>query len=143
VQCSAAANRGGRPVGVKFGEAIPARFELATVADLDKWAASHDVSRSEAIRRLVELGLKVKKWATTMAAPETSWLDILTRYVLPPILGGAGGLITIGANWGIEKRKQRLQRRRELVTGWRMEPFRWWDSPKTRPWFGPANVNAL
>jgi hypothetical protein len=55
-----------------------------------------------------------------MAAPETSWLDILTRYVLPPILGGAGGLITIWANWGIEKRKQRLQRRRELVTGWRM-----------------------
>jgi len=56
-----------------------------------------------------------------VAAPETSWLDILTRYVLPPILGGAGGLITIWANWGIEKHKQRLQRHRELVTGWRME----------------------
>ena len=55
-----------------------------------------------------------------MAAPETSWLDILTRYVLPPILGGAGGFTTIWANWGIEKRKQRLQRRRELITGWRM-----------------------
>ena len=55
-----------------------------------------------------------------MAAIETSWLDILTRYVLPPILGGAGGLITIWANWGIEKRKQRLERHRELVTGWRM-----------------------
>jgi hypothetical protein len=55
-----------------------------------------------------------------MAAPETSWLDIFTRYVLPPILGGAGGFISIWANWGIEKRKQRLQRRRELITGWRM-----------------------
>jgi hypothetical protein len=51
----------GRPAGVKFGETIPARFELATVANLDKWAASHSVSRSEAIRRLVELGLKAKK----------------------------------------------------------------------------------
>lgn len=51
---------------------------------------------------------------------ESSWLDIVTRFVLPPILGGAGGLITIWANWGIEKRRQRLQRRRELVTGWRM-----------------------
>jgi hypothetical protein len=54
-----------------------------------------------------------------MAALEASALDIITRYVLPPILGGAGGLITIWANWGIEKRKQRLQRRRELITGWR------------------------
>jgi hypothetical protein len=50
----------GRPAGVKFGETIPARFEPATVAALDKWAVTHDVSRSEAIRRLVELGLKVK-----------------------------------------------------------------------------------
>jgi hypothetical protein len=46
--------------GVKFGETIPARFELATVADIDKWAATHSVSRSEAIRRLVEVGLKAK-----------------------------------------------------------------------------------
>jgi hypothetical protein len=55
-----------------------------------------------------------------MAALEASALDIITRYVLPPILGGAGGLITIWANWGIEKRKQRLERQRELITGWRM-----------------------
>lgn len=27
---------------------------------IQKWAASHDISRSEAIRRLVELGLTVK-----------------------------------------------------------------------------------
>jgi hypothetical protein len=53
-------------------------------------------------------------------AGESTWLDILTRYVLPPILGGAGGLVTIWASWGIEKQKQRLARRRELVTGWRM-----------------------
>jgi hypothetical protein len=50
----------GRPAGVKFGETIPARFEPATVAALDKWAVAHDVSRSEAIRQLVELGLKAK-----------------------------------------------------------------------------------
>jgi metal-responsive CopG/Arc/MetJ family transcriptional regulator len=30
------------------------------LATLDAWAASQEVSRSEAIRRLVELGLKVK-----------------------------------------------------------------------------------
>lgn len=50
----------GRPAGIKYGETIPARFEPATVAALDAWADAHDVSRSEAIRRLVELGLKVK-----------------------------------------------------------------------------------
>jgi hypothetical protein len=50
----------GRPAGIKYGETIPARLELATVASLDAWAKSHDISRSEAIRRLVEIGLTVK-----------------------------------------------------------------------------------
>jgi len=50
----------GRPAGVKFGETIPARFEPTTVEALDAWAVAHDVSRSEAIRRLVEIGLKAK-----------------------------------------------------------------------------------
>lgn len=26
---------------------------------------------------------------------ETTWLDIFTRYVIPPLLGGAGGLVCI------------------------------------------------
>jgi hypothetical protein len=51
----------GRPAGIKYGETIPARFEPATMAALDAWADAHEVSRSEAIRRLVELGLKAKK----------------------------------------------------------------------------------
>jgi hypothetical protein len=50
----------GRPAGTKYSETIPARLEPSTVAGLDAWAAANDVSRSEAIRRLVELGLKVK-----------------------------------------------------------------------------------
>jgi hypothetical protein len=53
--------RMGRPRGTKFSETIPARLEPQTVASLDAWAISHDVSRSEAIRRLVELGLQAKK----------------------------------------------------------------------------------
>ena len=51
----------GRPPGIKYGGTIPARFELATMKALDAWAEKHDVSRSEALRRLVELGLKAKK----------------------------------------------------------------------------------
>jgi len=50
----------GRPPGVKYAETIPARFEIEAMKLLDAWAKKHDVSRSEAIRRLVELGLKVK-----------------------------------------------------------------------------------
>jgi hypothetical protein len=50
----------GRPIGRRFGETIPARFEPAAIAALDGWAVAHGVSRSEAIRRLVELGLKAK-----------------------------------------------------------------------------------
>jgi hypothetical protein len=52
--------RMGRPPGTKFSETIPARFEPATIVGLDKWATANDVSRSEAIRRLVELGLRAK-----------------------------------------------------------------------------------
>jgi Ribbon-helix-helix protein, copG family len=45
---------------VKYGSTIPARFEIDAMKALDAWAEKHDVSRSEAIRRLVELGLKAK-----------------------------------------------------------------------------------
>ena len=48
-----------------------------------------------------------------------TWLDIFTRYVIPPLLGGAGGIITIYGQWGIEKRRQKLQARREIVSEWR------------------------
>ena len=51
----------GRPAGKKYGETIPARLAPATLASLDAWAAANDMSRSEAIRRLVEVGLKAKE----------------------------------------------------------------------------------
>jgi hypothetical protein len=49
-----------RPTGQRYPETIPARLEPEAVAAVEKWAAANDVSRSEAIRRLVELGLTVK-----------------------------------------------------------------------------------
>ena len=39
------------------------------LATLDAWAAAKDVSRSEAIRRLIELGLKVKAPARPVSKP--------------------------------------------------------------------------
>jgi hypothetical protein len=50
----------GRPPGIKYGGVIPARFEIPTIGAIDAFAKKLDVSRSEAIRRLVGLGLKSK-----------------------------------------------------------------------------------
>jgi Ribbon-helix-helix protein, copG family len=50
----------GGPTGQRNPETIPARLEPEAVAAVEKWAAANNVSRSEAIRRLVELGLTVK-----------------------------------------------------------------------------------
>jgi hypothetical protein len=54
----------GRPSGKTYSETIPARLEPTTVASLDAWAATNNVSRSEAIRRLVEIGLTLKAKAS-------------------------------------------------------------------------------
>jgi Ribbon-helix-helix protein, copG family len=50
----------GRPPGVRYAETIPARFELEAMKRLDLWAKQQKLSRSEAIRQLVELGLKAR-----------------------------------------------------------------------------------
>jgi hypothetical protein len=54
---------GGKRTGAgrhAIGNARTYSFRLPSelVADLDAWAKSHDVSRAEAMRRLVEIGLK-------------------------------------------------------------------------------------
>ena len=46
-----------RPVGRPYGAAIPVRLAPEAIAAIDKWAAGRDLTRSDAIRRLVELGL--------------------------------------------------------------------------------------
>ena len=40
------------------------RFTREAVKAIDSWAEANEVSRSEAIRRLVELGLKARKGKT-------------------------------------------------------------------------------
>jgi hypothetical protein len=56
----------GRPVTTGKGTLIGVRLLDDPLTTLDAWIARQkepDLSRPEAIRRLVELGLKVKKWA--------------------------------------------------------------------------------
>jgi hypothetical protein len=50
----------GRPAGTRYTETIPVRLEQECAAALDRWAEKNDITRSEAIRRLVELGLPIK-----------------------------------------------------------------------------------
>jgi hypothetical protein len=56
--------RRGRPVTTGKGTLVGVRLLKAPLAKLDDWIARQgedDLSRPEAIRRLVELGLKAKK----------------------------------------------------------------------------------
>ena len=50
----------GRPATGKDPH-VTHRMPEAMIAEVDAWAAVHETSRSEAIRRLVELGLKAKR----------------------------------------------------------------------------------
>jgi Ribbon-helix-helix protein, copG family len=40
---------------------VTSRMPQLLIDQVERWAAANDTSRSEAIRRLVELGLKTKK----------------------------------------------------------------------------------
>lgn len=51
----------GRPKKVAGVDPVSAvRFSLDMTGAIEKWAKKHGIGRSEAIRRLVERGLKVK-----------------------------------------------------------------------------------
>jgi hypothetical protein len=50
----------GRPATGR-GTLISSRIPPAVVVLLDQWAVKNDTTRSDAIRRLVEIGLKEKK----------------------------------------------------------------------------------
>jgi Ribbon-helix-helix protein, copG family len=51
--------RRGRPATGKAPH-MAARMPPELIAEVDAWATANDTSRSDAFRRLVELGLKVK-----------------------------------------------------------------------------------
>jgi hypothetical protein len=50
-------SRMGRPVTIDADQAVGIRLPSKLVKDLDAWAKSEGFTRSEAIRRLVEIGL--------------------------------------------------------------------------------------
>jgi hypothetical protein len=52
---------GGAPWGRQFGETIPVRLTASMSHDVGLWARGNGLTRSEAIRRLVQLGLKARR----------------------------------------------------------------------------------
>jgi hypothetical protein len=53
-------SRGRPPTGGRDPH-IAARMPASLIAEVQAWAVANDTSRSDAFRRLVELGLKVRK----------------------------------------------------------------------------------
>jgi hypothetical protein len=53
--------RRGRPSSGGRDPHVTIRMPRTLIAEADAWAAANDTVRSEAVRRLVELGLKAKK----------------------------------------------------------------------------------
>jgi hypothetical protein len=50
----------GRPAGRRYGETIPVRLTPDMIEKIDLWAKRRDFSRSEAIRKLIELAIANK-----------------------------------------------------------------------------------
>ena len=57
----------GHPVGQNPVSAV--KLSAALTAEVDAWAGVHAINRSEAIRRLIEFGLKSEAMATSMQVP--------------------------------------------------------------------------
>jgi hypothetical protein len=56
----ASTKKRGRPHTTGKGAQVNMRWHEEALTAIDKWAKRNDCSRSEAIRRLVELGLKAR-----------------------------------------------------------------------------------
>ncbi len=48
----------GRPVGRSYGETLPVRLTPEMAKSVDRWAAKQGLSRSQAVRALIDKALK-------------------------------------------------------------------------------------
>jgi hypothetical protein len=95
--------RRGRPATGKDPH-IAARMPTPLIAEVEAWAAANDTTRSEAFRRLVELGLTVK----TKSAPSER-----QRAALADLASKAIDSLTVGTTDSDEK----ASRKRRLIKG--------------------------
>jgi hypothetical protein len=95
--------RRGRPATGKDPH-IAARMPAPLISEVETWAAANDTTRSEAFRRLVELGLTVK----TKSAPSER-----QRAALADLASKAIDSLTVGTADSDEK----ANRKRRLIKG--------------------------
>jgi hypothetical protein len=105
---SASAKRKGRPVTTGTGTTIGVRMLNAPLAALDSWIDKQqepDLSRPEAIRRLVELGLTIKTKAKQPSAARAARAKELAAKAIDKMIDPSA------------PPEERSQRRRRLVKG--------------------------
>ena len=71
----------GRPAGRRYSGTIPVRLEPETIAAIDTWTAGHELTRSEAIRRLVEIGLAAVRRAGTRRKHASKALELASAAI--------------------------------------------------------------
>src|SRR3981189_2496987 len=63
------------------------RLPAVLTTAVDKWAEDHEANRSEAIRRLVELGLEVKTTTRPVSKPAGGWRrGVLARMAIEKMI---------------------------------------------------------
>jgi hypothetical protein len=72
--------RRGRPATGKDPH-IAARMPAPLIAEVDTWAAANDTTRSEAFRRLVELGLTVKTKSAPSERQRAALADLASKAI--------------------------------------------------------------
>jgi Ribbon-helix-helix protein, copG family len=105
-------NKRGRPATVEADRTVGVRLPGKLVGSVDAWARRADVTRSEAIRRLVERGLRVK------AEPAPSAENrVARRGKAAEASNMAGRTIDSLFDDGSSTKEQKAQRKRRLIKG--------------------------
>jgi hypothetical protein len=95
--------RRGRPATGKDPH-IAARMPTPLIAEVEAWAAANDTTRSEAFRRLVELGLTVKTKSVPSERQRAALADLASKAI---------DSLTVGTADSDEK----ASRKRRLIKG--------------------------
>jgi hypothetical protein len=71
----------GRPAGRRYSGTIPVRLTPEAIAAIDAWTKGHDTTRSEAIRRLVEIGLVAARRAGVRRKTASKALELASEEI--------------------------------------------------------------
>src|SRR5262249_34688859 len=84
-----APKRGGRPSTRGRDPQVAARMPSALIAEVEAWAAANNTSRSDAFRKLVELGLARSKSAGPISAKSAERARQLAAKTIDGLVGAA------------------------------------------------------